>query len=131
MLKHCGRLLGIKCVIHGREKLLHDRACVVLMNHQSIIDLVGNTLFRSRFIYFIVTLFLIFCIFLCLVLGEVWPVLGKATMIAKKEIFYMWPFGLAVWLWGTIFIDRLSGDKAKATINKTASTIKERKVNKC
>lgn len=40
----------------------------------------------------------------------------------------MWPFGLAVWLWGTIFIDRLSGDKAKATINQTARTVCERKV---
>lgn len=40
----------------------------------------------------------------------------------------MWPFGLATWLWGTIFIDRLNGEKARETINKTANTINERKV---
>ena len=40
----------------------------------------------------------------------------------------MWPFGLATWLWGTIFIDRLNGEKAKETINKTAKTINDRKV---
>lgn len=40
----------------------------------------------------------------------------------------MWPFGLACWLWGTIYIDRLNGDQAKTTINKTATIIREKKV---
>lgn len=54
--------------------------------------------------------------------------LDKATVIAKKEVFYMWPFGLAAWLWGTIFIDRLNAEKAQEAVNKTGKTIRDRKV---
>lgn len=62
-------------------------------------------------------------------LGYLWPELGNSTVIAKKEIFYLWPFGLACWLWGTIYIDRMSGESAKRTINETAATITRKKVN--
>jgi lysophosphatidate acyltransferase len=53
----------------------------------------------------------------------------RCTVISKKQIFYFWPFGLASWLWGTIFIDRLNGEKAQQTINKTGETIRDKKVN--
>lgn len=63
-----------------------------------------------------------------LVLSEIWPVMDKCTVISKKEIFYFWPFGLASWLWGTIFIDRLNVESAQKTINKTGETIREKQV---
>lgn len=56
--------------------------------------------------------------------------MGRCTVISKKAIFYYWPFGLAAYLWGTIFIDRLNPDKAKETINKTGDIIQQRKVIK-
>ena len=37
---------------------------------------------------------------------EIWPVLEKAAPIAKKELKYAGPFGLACWLCGAVFIDR-------------------------
>lgn len=62
------------------------------------------------------------------VLSEIWPIMDRCTVISKKEIFYFWPFGLASWLWGTIFIDRLNKESAQKTINKTGETINQRQV---
>ena len=56
--------------------------------------------------------------------------MDHCTVISKKEIFYLGPFGLASYLWGTIFIDRLNPDKAKDTINKTGKIVQMRKVMK-
>jgi lysophosphatidate acyltransferase len=60
---------------------------------------------------------------------DIWPIMDKCTVVAKKELFYAWPFGLAAWLCGLIFIDRLNSDKARNTINKATTLIKEKKVN--
>lgn len=40
----------------------------------------------------------------------------------------MQPFGLATWLWGTIFIDRVNKKEAQQQVNKTAEIINRRKV---
>lgn len=63
------------------------------------------------------------------VLAELWPVMDRCAVISKKEIFYVWPFGLAAWLWGTIYIDRFNAEKAQDSINKTGKIIKDRKVS--
>lgn len=63
-----------------------------------------------------------------LVMANIWRYLPNCSAIAKKEIFYMWPFGLAVWLWGTIFIDRLNSESAKNTISRVAETVVSRTV---
>jgi lysophosphatidate acyltransferase len=49
-----------------------------------------------------------------------WPG-GNCTALAKKEIFYVWPFGLATWLAGLTFIDRLNPEKAQGTIKTLAN----------
>jgi len=46
------------------------------------------------------------------------------TVIAKKEIFWLWPFGLGSWLWGTVFIDRLHPDRAQKDLNMAGAHIK-------
>lgn len=61
-------------------------------------------------------------------MSEIWPVMDRCTVISKKEIFYFWPFGLASWLWGTIFIDRLNVESAQKTINKTEEAIRKKQV---
>lgn len=61
-------------------------------------------------------------------MAEIWPVMDRCTVISKKEIFYFWPFGLASWLWGTIFIDRLNVASAQSAINKTGHAISQKKV---
>ncbi|XP_022910082.1 1-acyl-sn-glycerol-3-phosphate acyltransferase beta [Onthophagus taurus] len=100
-LRLAAKLMGVKCIVHGKENIVKDSGCVVVINHQSVIDLI--------------------------VLAELWPIMDRCTVISKKEIFYIWPFGLAAWLWGTIFIDRLNAGKAQNAINSTGKLIRERK----
>lgn len=62
------------------------------------------------------------------VLGKIWPVIGRATQVAKREIFYILPFGIACWLWGTLFINRQNQSSARNAINKETKAINEKKV---
>ena len=41
----------------------------------------------------------------------------------------MWPFGLAAWLWGTVFIDRDNKTGAQNTVNKCSETINSKRVS--
>lgn len=94
-------VLGVEFTVKGKEHIAKDTGCVIVINHQSVVDLI--------------------------VLAELWPIIDRCTVISKKEIFYIWPFGLAAWLWGTIYIDRLNGARAKDSINNTGTLIRERK----
>ncbi|GJQ72965.1 hypothetical protein Trydic_g1605 [Trypoxylus dichotomus] len=100
-LRLTAKLLGLRCTVRGKENIVKDSGCVVVINHQSVLDLI--------------------------VLAELWPVMDRCTVISKKEIFYLWPFGLAAWLWGTIFIDRLNAERAQKSINSTGEIIRSRK----
>lgn len=99
---HTSSLLGIRWQIRGREHLEKERACIIVSNHQSSLDILG--------------------------MFDLWPVMDKCTVVAKKEIFYAWPFGLAAWLCGLIFIDRMNSEKARSTINTAVEYLKENKV---
>lgn len=59
---------------------------------------------------------------------NIWHVMDKCTVVAKRELFYAWPFGLAAWLAGLIFIDRVRGEKARDTLNQVNSKIKKQKI---
>ncbi|KAI4501182.1 hypothetical protein M0802_003555 [Mischocyttarus mexicanus] len=98
---HISFLLGLRWELRGREHLNQDVACVIVANHQSSLDLLG--------------------------MFHIWPIMGRCTAIAKKEIFYAWPFGLAAWLSGLIFIDRLNSEKARSVINTASKQSKDKK----
>lgn len=59
---------------------------------------------------------------------DIWPVMNKCTVVAKREIFYAWPFGLAAWLCGLIFIDRMQSDKARNSLYSATDIIKKKKI---
>lgn len=59
---------------------------------------------------------------------EIWHVMNKCTVVAKRELFYAWPFGLAAWLAGLTFIDRVRGEKARSTLNAVNSRVKKEKI---
>jgi len=59
---------------------------------------------------------------------DLWPVMDKCTVVAKKEIFYAWPFGLAAWLCGVIYIDRMKSEKARTALNIATKEIMDKKV---
>lgn len=62
------------------------------------------------------------------VLGELWWAMDNCTVISKKEVLYLGPFGLAAWLWGTVFIDRRNPEESCRIINETAESIRTAKV---
>ncbi|KAG7209176.1 hypothetical protein KM043_015313 [Ampulex compressa] len=101
VVRKVAQTIGITFHVRGKENIVKNSGCVVLINHQSALDL-------------------------C-VLGELWPVLENCKVIAKKEILYLGPFGLAAWLWGTIFINRRKGEEAHDTLNATAIAIQQLK----
>ncbi|XP_050312830.1 1-acyl-sn-glycerol-3-phosphate acyltransferase alpha [Anthonomus grandis grandis] len=99
-LRACCTFLGLTLKVEGHENIVQNKGTVVLINHQSALDLI--------------------------VLACLWPIMDNCTVISKREILYIQPFGLASWLWGTIFISRGSKD-AQHAVNETGEIIKERK----
>ncbi|XP_055598222.1 1-acyl-sn-glycerol-3-phosphate acyltransferase alpha [Uranotaenia lowii] len=95
-----GRILGASFEVRGQENVNRTHGGVVLVNHQSALDLI--------------------------VLSYIWPLVGRATVVAKREVLYLFPFGSASWLWGTLFIDRQNQRSAKTAINKEATAINEK-----
>ncbi|CAH1111020.1 unnamed protein product [Psylliodes chrysocephalus] len=96
-----GRLFGMEFSIEGQENIVRNSGSVVLINHQSILDLI--------------------------VLSHLWPALPKCTVISKKEMLYYQPIGLSFWLCGVIFINRTKPSEAQSTVNKTGEIIRKRK----
>ncbi|CAL1676801.1 unnamed protein product [Lasius platythorax] len=99
---HVSTLLGLRWELRGREHLEKDRACIIVANHQSSLDVLG--------------------------MFDLWPVMDKCTVVAKKEIFYAWPVGLGAWLCGLIFIDRMNSEKARSVLNTATQEIRDKKI---
>lgn len=59
---------------------------------------------------------------------RIWPG-GNCTPLAKKELLYSGPFGLAIWLCGITFIDRLNPEKSRGTIDQLADKINKENVS--
>lgn len=91
-----GKFLGIRYTLTGVDNLRRTGG-VVLINHQSFLDLV--------------------------VLGYLWHHLGPAAVIAKKEIMYLPPVGISIWSYGSIFIDRSNKGAARKSIERASEAI--------
>ncbi|ENN71252.1 hypothetical protein YQE_12179, partial [Dendroctonus ponderosae] len=57
--------------------------------------------------------------------------MGRCTVIAKKELFWAWPFGMAAWLAGLVFIPRVKtkAEQAKAVINEAVEKVAQEKAS--
>lgn len=115
-----GKLLGVEFELRGLENLDKQKGAVVLINHQSALDLIGNIASLANSVNLTNKFFS--------VLAMLWPVLGRSTVVAKKEVFYLLPFGIPCWLWGTLFIKRTDRKNAKNVINKEAKAIQFKQV---
>ncbi|CAL8089863.1 unnamed protein product [Orchesella dallaii] len=100
-MRRLGRFLGIRWEISGKEILEKDFPCVILCNHQTMLDV--------------------------LAIVDLWPTMYKCACIAKKEILYVFPFGLMAWLCGTIYIDRKNPGQSQMKMSTTAEKIIENK----
>ncbi|CAH0386919.1 unnamed protein product [Bemisia tabaci] len=96
------KMVGVNWQIRGQENVVKNNGAVVVINHQSALDM--------------------------LVLADLFPFFDGLTNIAKKEILYYGTYGFASWLQGTIFIDRANSGKAVETLNKTAEHIRKNKL---
>ncbi|XP_027725276.1 1-acyl-sn-glycerol-3-phosphate acyltransferase beta [Vombatus ursinus] len=86
---------GIQFETYGEEKLHDDKPCVIISNHQSILDMMG--------------------------LMEVLP--RNCIQIAKRELFYMGPVGLIMYLGGVIFINRKRTSAAMSAMEEVGNTL--------
>ncbi|XP_014259114.1 1-acyl-sn-glycerol-3-phosphate acyltransferase alpha [Cimex lectularius] len=102
LCRNISDLLGLKWELRGGSYLSKDEAYVIVANHQSSIDILG--------------------------MFELWPVMKKCTVVAKKELLYAGPFGLAAWLCGLVFIDRLNSEASRQAINNSINQLKENKI---
>ncbi|XP_059782048.1 1-acyl-sn-glycerol-3-phosphate acyltransferase beta isoform X1 [Balaenoptera ricei] len=82
-------LYGLRFEVKGRQKLEEDRPCVIISNHQSILDMMG--------------------------LMEVLP--DRCVQIAKRELLFLGPVGLIMYLGGVLFINRQCSRMAMTVIS--------------
>ncbi|KAG5682761.1 hypothetical protein PVAND_012094 [Polypedilum vanderplanki] len=54
--------------------------------------------------------------------------MNKTTVVAKRELLYIPPFGLCAYLCGLVFIDRYATDKAKNTMNQAMERLKRNNI---
>ncbi|XP_013195392.1 1-acyl-sn-glycerol-3-phosphate acyltransferase alpha [Amyelois transitella] len=100
LLRLTARVLGIRWTVRGLENVDNSRGAVVLLNHQSGIDLY--------------------------ILAVLWPLMERCTVVSKRSLQYLVPFGTAAWLWGTVFIDR-GAQSARDALNKQAEAVRDQK----
>lgn len=100
LLRLTARILGIRFTVRGLENVDNSRGAVILLNHQSGIDLY--------------------------VLAQLWPLMARCTVVSKKSLQYLVPFGTAAWLWGTVFIDR-GALSAREALNKQSEAVRDHK----
>ncbi|XP_039714830.1 1-acyl-sn-glycerol-3-phosphate acyltransferase beta isoform X2 [Pteropus medius] len=83
-------LYGLRFDVKGRQKLEVDRPCVIISNHQSILDMMG--------------------------LMEILP--PRCVQIAKRELLFMGPVGLVMYLGGVFFINRQCSSTAMTVMTE-------------
>uniref|UniRef100_A0A8C8R7W3 1-acyl-sn-glycerol-3-phosphate acyltransferase n=1 Tax=Pelusios castaneus TaxID=367368 RepID=A0A8C8R7W3_9SAUR len=93
-------IYGLRFEVTGLEKFQIEGPCVIVSNHQSILDMMG--------------------------LMEILP--DGCVQIAKKELLYLGPVGLIMYLGGVIFINRKSTSNAKTVMSGVAQTMLEENV---
>uniref|UniRef100_A0A2C9KS05 1-acyl-sn-glycerol-3-phosphate acyltransferase n=1 Tax=Biomphalaria glabrata TaxID=6526 RepID=A0A2C9KS05_BIOGL len=94
------RAVGVKVLIRGQEILEKDEPAVIVVNHQSSLDMIPLFTF--------------------------WP--ENCVSLAKRELWLTGPFGLGAWLCGTIYINRLDHQSARKTMETAAELIIKKKL---
>ena len=65
------------------------------------------------------------CLNCVLINLQIWNLFGRSAVIAKHELKWLGPFGLALQLSGTIFVKRAQHDKALAALNSAVKKAKD------
>ncbi|KAM3966688.1 1-acyl-sn-glycerol-3-phosphate acyltransferase beta-like [Aphomia sociella] len=94
-------LLDLDFCLRNGDILAEDRGAIIVSNHQSSLDILGML--------------------------SIWDVVYNLTAVAKKELFYVWPFGIAAYLAGVIFIDRSNARSAIKSLQASSRVMTQRK----
>ncbi|XP_034841364.2 1-acyl-sn-glycerol-3-phosphate acyltransferase alpha-like [Maniola hyperantus] len=97
IMQHVAKVLDVKWEHRNEKNLLEETGAVVISNHQSALDI--------------------------LAMFSLCHVATKMAPVCKKEILYLFPFGLAAYLNGCIFIDRRNPAAAHNTLNAEAAVL--------
>ncbi|XP_046968548.1 1-acyl-sn-glycerol-3-phosphate acyltransferase alpha-like [Vanessa cardui] len=97
IIKHVTKLIEVKWHLRNGKVLVEDRGAVIISNHQSSLDILG--------------------------LFNIWHVAVKIAAVARKELFYVMPFGLSAYLAGVVFIDRNNSKDAYRTLKATSEVM--------
>nr|XP_020475130.1 1-acyl-sn-glycerol-3-phosphate acyltransferase alpha-like [Monopterus albus] len=95
LVRHVKYFLGLRFEVSGWEHLQTEGPYVIISNHQSSLDVLGQM--------------------------EILP--DRCTMIAKKELIYAGTVGLVCWLGGIVFINRKKTNDAKSVMADAAKTM--------
>ncbi|XP_047539506.1 1-acyl-sn-glycerol-3-phosphate acyltransferase alpha-like isoform X1 [Vanessa atalanta] len=99
--KYVTKLLNVTWELRNPEIVSEDRAAVIILNHQSSLDLLG----------------------LC----NFWYAWQKVSCVIKKEFIYYFPFGLGLYLMDAIFVDRRNPKDAHRILQeKSKSRLQEK-----
>ncbi|NP_001268824.1 1-acylglycerol-3-phosphate O-acyltransferase 5 [Bombyx mori] len=101
ILKHVTKIMNLKWELRNGEILAEERGAVVVSNHQYTLDVLG--------------------------MFNIWDVADRISAIAKKELFYVWPFGLSAYLAGVVFIDRYDPKEAYKQLQVTSEVMTKNK----
>ncbi|XP_059049400.1 1-acyl-sn-glycerol-3-phosphate acyltransferase beta-like [Achroia grisella] len=94
-------VLNVNFKLRNGEVLAEDRGAVIVANHQSSLDVLGML--------------------------SICKVAYKLTVAAKNELKYVWPFGLAAFLAGVIFVDRSNPKQAYKALLTTSHIMVQQK----
>lgn len=97
------RAYSIRAQVEGLEifDTLKEKNFIIVANHQSSLDV--------------------------FVLLQTTP--RRTTFLAKRELLYAPLFGFAAWLFGVVFVDRSNAKSARNVMDKTAKTMRDKKIN--
>lgn len=90
-------LFGLTGKIIAGENMIQDKACVIVSNHQTTLDLFG--------------------------MADVFP--QRSTFLAKKELMFYGPLGFCFWLSGGVFVNR-RGSGARSVMEQCAKEVLDR-----
>ncbi|CAL1536707.1 unnamed protein product [Lymnaea stagnalis] len=95
------RVVGVEVEIRNSEILNKYETAVIVINHQSSIDMIP--------------------------LFMMWP--ENCVSLAKRELlWYTGPFGFGTWMCGTIYVDRVNHQSARKTMESATDLIKHKKL---
>lgn len=60
--------------------------------------------------------------------AAIWHVMGKVTVIAKRELLYVGTFGIAAWLCGLIFINKKSRKESRDVMKEAVEGLKKENI---